>query len=70
MKPYYFLRLKGGEEFYALSAAQNREAVTLNVGDTVTIEHAIAQEGTDSSILDGYTLTVDRRASTARPGGE
>ena len=29
---YYFLRLKGGEEFYALSAAQNREAVTLNVG--------------------------------------
>ncbi len=67
---YYFLRLKGGEEFYALSAAQNREAVTLNVGDTVTIEHAIAQEGTDSSILDGYTLTVDRRASTARPGGE
>ena len=59
---YYFVRLEGEELFYSISAAQNRDAVTLNVGDRVTIDHAEAQEGSSSSILDGYTLTIDSRA--------
>ena len=59
---YYFVRLEGEELFYSISAAQDREVVTLNVGDRVTIDHAEAQEGNASSILDGYTLTIDSRA--------
>ena len=58
---YYFLRLENETVFYAVSAAQNREAVTLNVGDTVTIDHAVPAEGEASSILDGYALTVNAR---------
>ena len=58
---YYFIRLEGEECFYSLSAAQNREVVTLNVGDTVTIGHAVVPEGSEPSILDGYTLTIDQR---------
>ena len=53
---YYFVRLEGEEVFYSLSAAQNPEAVILNVGDQVTIDHAVSQE--EQSILDGYTLTL------------
>lgn len=53
---YYFIRLNGQEVFYTLSAAKNPLAVILNVGDRVSIEHAISEE--DVSILDGYTLTV------------
>ena len=59
---YYFVRLEGEELFYSISAAQNREVVTLNVGDRVTIDHAASQEEDSSSILDGYTLTIDSRA--------
>ena len=60
---YYFIRLEGEEIFYSISAAQNREVVTLNVGDRITVEHAVAAEGSTSSILDGYSLTVDSRAA-------
>ena len=43
---YYFIRLEGEEVFYSVSAAQNREvAVTLNVGDSVTIDHAVPAGG-------------------------
>ena len=59
---YYFLRLEGDQVFYALSAAQNRDVVTLNVGDTVTIDHALPAEGEEAAILDGYTLTIVSRA--------
>ena len=62
---YYFIRLEGEEIFYSISAAKNREVVTLNVGDRVTVEHAVAAEGSTSSILDGYSLTVEGRASQA-----
>lgn len=58
---YYYVRLDGEEVFYALSAAQNELAVILNVGDKVTIEHAEAQDG--GSILTGYSLTIDGRAT-------
>ena len=59
---YYFIRLEGEEVFYSISAAQNREAVTLNVGDTVTIEHAVLSEGELTTFLEGYSLTIPRRA--------
>ena len=62
---YYFIRLDGEEIFYSISAAKDREVVTLNVGDRVTVEHAVAAEGSTSSILDGYSLTVEGRASQA-----
>ena len=58
---YYFLRLEGEEVFYSVSAAQNRGVVTLNVGDRVTIDHAVPGEGSSSAILDGYTLTISSR---------
>ena len=58
---YYFIRLENEQVFYSISVAQNREVVTLNTGDTVTIDHAVAAEG-GTSILDGYALSVERRA--------
>ncbi len=64
---YYFLRLEGEKVFYSLSAAANPVAVTLNVGDTVTIEHAvetstILDSQPPPSILDGYSLAITARA--------
>lgn len=61
---YYFVRLEKEDIFYALSAAQNREAVTLNIGDFVTIDHAVPSEEHESSILDGYTLTISQKADS------
>ena len=55
---YYFLRLEKESVFYAINAADNREVITLNVGDMVTIEHEIPAEGTAPSILDGYSLSI------------
>ena len=55
---YYFVRLEQGNVFYAINAADNREVITLNVGDMVTIEHEIPSEGAVSSILDGYSLSI------------
>lgn len=59
---YYFIRLEGKEVFYSISAAQNRDVVTLNENDTVSIQFAVPPEGSESSILDGYSLTITRRA--------
>lgn len=64
---FYFLRLDDKAVFYSISAAQNRDVVTLNVGDTVTIDHAIPGEGEVTSILEGYSLTIDRRAGSTQP---
>ena len=41
--------------------------VILNVGDSVTIEHEVPQEGSESLILDGYTITSHTRGSSAVP---
>lgn len=57
---YVFVRLEGGNIFYSISAAENNVAVILNVGDTVTIGHAVPTEGSD--ILTGYSLVRDKRA--------
>ena len=59
---YYFLRLEGETVFYALSAAQDRQAVTLNVGDRITLDHTLPGEE-ETDILDAYALTIDGRAS-------
>ena len=53
---YYFIRLKGEDVFYSVSAAQNREVITLNAGDSVLIDYAVSDDG--SSILDAYTLII------------
>ena len=67
---YYFIQLEDEAVYYSVSAVQNRDVVTLNIGDTVTIEHAVAPEGESVSILDGYTLTIGRRAPRTYPGNE
>ena len=54
---YYFIRLKGESVFYSISAAQNREVVTLNIGDSVLIDYVVSDDG--SSILDAYTLVIE-----------
>ncbi len=58
---YYFIRLAGDDIFYSVSVSQNRDVVTLNQGDSVTIMHAPEGE-TPSSILDAYYLSIDSRA--------
>ena len=62
---YYFIRLENEEVFYSISAAKNNVAVILNVGDTVTIEHAPAGEGAPSSILSGYSVTLNQKGNGA-----
>ena len=64
---YYFLRLEGADIFYSISAVQNREVVTVNVGDTVTIDHEVPAEDMAGSILDGYTLTIQPKPIDALP---
>ena len=54
----YFLRLDGSHVFYAISAAQSREVVTVNPGDIVTIDHETPVEGETTAILDGFSLTL------------
>ena len=67
---YYFIRLQGGEVFYSISAAQNRDVVTLNVGDTVTIEYtkpvpSILDHVAPPSIYDGYVLHINERGAVS-----
>jgi len=64
---YYFLRLEGADVFFSISAVQNREVVTVNVGDTVTIDHEVPAEDMTGSILDGYSLTVQPKRIEALP---
>ena len=64
---YYFLRLDGGEVYYAVSASENPVAVLLNLGDKVTIGHAVQTGEEDTSILSAYSLTIDGKAAPAEP---
>ncbi len=54
---YYFIRLKGEEVFYSVSAADSNLAVILDVGDNVTIEHTPIDEDRPSEILTGYSVS-------------
>ena len=72
---YYFIRLEGEEVYYSISAAQNREVVTLNIGDTVTIEYALPELSYSDSeppsfIYDGYVLHINVRADAVFPNNE
>ena len=64
---YYFLRLTDDKIFYSISAAADREVVTLNVGDRVTIDHAILSDDEPVSILDAYSLKIDSKAEFRFP---
>lgn len=59
---YYFFQLEGDEVYYALSASANPVVVIVNVGDTVTVDHA-PQTEPPTSILDGYTIEVTGKAA-------
>lgn len=51
----YFIRLSGSEMYYSFLAADHPLVVLLNVGDRVTITHALTTEGT-TIFLDGYSI--------------
>ena len=63
----YFLRLEDNGVFYAISAGQERDVVTVNVGDRVTIDHALPLDSADAAILDGYSLTIEARPVQQQP---
>ena len=42
-------------------------AVLLNLGDKVTIGHAVQTGEEDASILSAYSLTIDGKAAPAEP---
>ena len=63
----YFLRLNGDDIFFAVSASQNRDVVTVNVGDRVTIDHALPLDSQNASILDAYTLTIEAKEIPVSP---
>ena len=48
--------------FYSISAAADREVVTLNVGDQVTIDHAVLSEDENAAIVDAYSIRIDSKA--------
>ena len=51
---WYYLRLQDGSVYYAISAADDKNAVILSVGDQVTITFAEGEE----KILSAYTVTT------------
>ena len=53
---WYYLRLQDGAVYYAISAADDKNAVILSVGDTVTVTFA---EGEDR-ILSAYSVAAAR----------
>ena len=64
---YYFVRLEGGAVYYAISAAENPVSVLLDLGDQVTIDHAVQAGDETASILTAYTLTINGKAAPAEP---
>lgn len=44
---YYYIRLQGNKVYYILSAAENEQAVLLNVGDTAELNVETADEGNE-----------------------
>jgi hypothetical protein len=59
---FYYLRLDGEKVFYSIPASENPIVVVLNVGDTVTIDHALPAEE-EAPILSGYSVALSQRAS-------
>ncbi len=57
---YYFIRLDGDSIFYSISASVAPAVVILNVGDSVTIQVAVTEGESPSSILNAYSMTVGK----------
>lgn len=55
---YFCIRLKGEEVFYAISAAQYPEVITLDPGARVTISHQAPAEGEEYRLLEGYSIII------------
>ncbi len=55
---YFCIRLENELVFYAVSAGEYPEVVTLNPGQRVTIEHEILVEGEEVRLLDGYSIQI------------
>ena len=55
---YFCLRLRGETVFYAISAAQYPEVVTLDPGVRVRIEHQVPGDGEELRLLDGYAIEI------------
>ena len=51
---WYYLRLQEGQVYYAISAADDKNAVILSVGDAVTITYAKGED----KILSAYSVTA------------
>lgn len=55
---YFCIRLRSEDMFYAISAAQYPEVVTLNPGQRVRIEHQVPEDGAKPRLLDGYSIEI------------
>ena len=55
---FYYIRLEGEDVFYSISAAQNRSAALLDVGNYVAIKYEIPDENNNSLILNAYNITI------------
>ncbi len=55
---YYFIRLDGDSIFYSISASVAPAVVILNVGDKVTIQVAVTEGESLSSILNAYSIAA------------
>lgn len=62
---FYFLRLRDEAVFYSISAVQNPDVITLNVGDTISLDHAIPTDENQSSILSGYSISITNRNTSS-----
>ena len=62
---YYYIKLNTGSDYYSLSASNDEQVVTLNVGDTVTINFGTKANGIYLSY--GITRETKPTASAAVP---
>jgi len=60
----YFIRLAGDEHYYSVSAADDQDAVILNVGDAVEI---ICDTETSGTIVKAYSVTVSAPSAQTAP---
>ena len=60
---HYFLRFHKDGMFFSFSAAQDPTVVTLDVGDTVTIQHEVLEEGVLDHIPVIYSIQLVRKAT-------
>ena len=64
---HYFLRFSKNGIFFSFSAAQDPTVVTLDVGDTVTIQHEVIEEGVLKNIPAIYSIQLVRKSTAELP---